>query len=75
MEQRTSNVILYVDDQPALPEGLQANLERDGYELLHTDDPEAAVHLAEERSTAPIADRVRPGRKHQHLGVVELEEP
>ena len=49
-----STVILYVDDQPELPEGLEESLERDGYELLHTANPETAVRLAEEREPALV---------------------
>ena len=52
MEARTPKVILYVDDRPELPTGLEASLERDGYEILHTDDAETAVRLAGERLPA-----------------------
>lgn len=38
--------ILYVDDEPALPEGFAGEVSRIGYRVSHTADPEAALRLA-----------------------------
>jgi len=41
--------ILHIDEQPELPSGVAIELRREGYELLHTADPEEAMRFAEER--------------------------
>ena len=47
-------LILHIDDAPDLPAGLSEALEEDGYELLHTADPEEAMRIVEESSPALV---------------------
>lgn len=43
-----AGTILYVDDAPALPPGSERELQRLGFRLTHTPDPEEALRLAGE---------------------------
>jgi CheY-like chemotaxis protein len=43
------SILLHVDEQPELPNGVANDLRREGYELLHTADPEEAMRFVEER--------------------------
>jgi CheY-like chemotaxis protein/tetratricopeptide (TPR) repeat protein len=47
-EARVAGTILYVDDAPALPQGSERELQRLGFRLSHTPDPEQALRLAGE---------------------------
>ena len=42
-------LVLHIDDQPDLPGGVEQELEREGYGLLQTADPEEAIRVVEER--------------------------
>jgi CheY-like chemotaxis protein/tetratricopeptide (TPR) repeat protein len=44
-----SSILLHIDEQPELPSGVATELRREGYELLHTADPEEAMRFVEER--------------------------
>jgi len=44
-----SSILLHIDEQPELPSGVAIELRREGYELLHTADPEEAMRFVEER--------------------------
>jgi len=43
------SILLHIDEQPELPSGVAIELRREGYELLHTADPEEAMRFVEER--------------------------
>lgn len=43
-----AHTILHVDDDPALPQGFEVELERLGYRLVHTEDPDEALALVRE---------------------------
>ncbi len=46
--------ILHLDERPELPDGVAETLRQDGYQLLHTADPEEAMRLVEERHPALV---------------------
>jgi CheY-like chemotaxis protein len=49
-----TNVILYVDDRPQLPDGFADGLAQEGYALLQTGDAEEAIRLVEQRRPALV---------------------
>lgn len=44
-----ARLILHVDDDPRLPEGVRQALEGEGYEWIHSTDPEQVMRLVETR--------------------------
>jgi CheY-like chemotaxis protein/tetratricopeptide (TPR) repeat protein len=49
-----ARLILHVDDDPDLPEGVVAVLEADGYQWAHTTDPEEVMRLVEREDVALV---------------------
>jgi len=47
-------VILHIDDDPRLAEGVEETLQREGYELLHTSDPEETMRRVEAGEPAVV---------------------